>query len=110
MTISHGFQRALFDGNISTALELAAAQPGRIIRVRGLAISSDADQKVELLTNATAIIPLRVSLTGPSVVLPITGGGVADAWALCVKGEPLNIIAATAAVAYGVVFWDTIKA
>lgn len=110
MTISRGFQRALFDGDISTAIELAAAQPGKIIRLRGLAISSDADQKVELLTDATTILPLRVSLTGPSVVLPITGGGVAEAWVLCVKDEPLKIIAGTATDVYGVVFWDTIDA
>lgn len=111
MTISRGYQRALFDGDISTAaVELAAAQPGKIIRVRGVVVGSDADQKVELLTNATAILPLRVSLTGPAVVLPITGGGVAEAWALCAKDEPLKIIGGSTTDAYGVVYWDTIDA
>ena len=110
MTISHGYQRALFDGDISTAVELVAGKPGRIIRVRGVAVSSDGDQKVELLTNVTAILPLRVAVTGPSVVLSITGGGVAEAWALCAEGEPLQIIAGTSTDVYGVVYWDTVNA
>lgn len=111
MTISHGFQRTVFsEADITTAFELVPAIPSKIIRVRGIVVGSDASNKIDLLSDAASILPFRASVNGPSTVLEPTGGGVADAWAICVAEEALNIIASGAQPVYGIVFWDTINA
>ena len=110
MALSHGFQRVVFnEADITTAFELVAAIPKKIIRVRGVVVGSDASNLVELLSDAASILPFRASVDGPSTVLQFTEGGVGEAWAICVAEEALNIIASVAQPVYGVVFWDTIN-
>ena len=108
MTMSRGFQRAVF--NESSAAQYAVVGPppaGKKIRVRGCTLTAAAAQDILIQSNNTTIGPANLSASY-SLNLPPTDGGIGEAWLECAEGEGLNITLGQAVQTDGVLFYDIV--
>ncbi len=105
MSMSKGFQRAVFSESTAAQFEVAEAVPGKRIRVRGGFLTAAAAQDADFESGSTSLGVARLSASF-SLVLEPTDGGKGEAWLETAVGEALNITLGLAVATDGVIFWD----
>ena len=109
MSISRGFQRAVFSENTAAQFEVVPAPGGsKKIRIRGLFLSAAAAQDIDLQSSSNSLGIINL-VAGTSMVLPLLGGGTGEAWQECALEEALNITLGQAAQTDGVILYDIVN-
>lgn len=113
MSISRGYQRAVFSQSTAAQFEVVASPAsGKKIRIRGLFLSAAAAQDIDLQSSTpivdTSLGIINIAANTP-IVLPLTGGGTGEVWLECADGEAFNITLGQAVQTDGVIFYDIVR-